>query len=168
MKMSKNIEMKTERVIKALKDWSPRGLCGGTLVQKNGEKANTEACAIGCLTMEFATSRRGREFFQKTGKNRKNFLHKHIYGNGTVPNGKFRQAMQKYFGIDQNLESAMMSYNDSCVEADGGTDEDPDMDAVPTQVRKTIYSLRKRYEKFVAKWEEKYGDKYAVSKSDSK
>jgi hypothetical protein len=148
-------KVNSERVVQALKKWSPNGLCAGTLVQKNGDPKQTEACAIGCLALDFVMSKTGARWFKKNRRNQYFFLKKYLYGGSTLSGYsqtviKFRTAMQEHYGIDTEMESAMMSYNDSCMDNDGMPVGDKES-SVPTPIRKTIFSLRKRFDKFNAK-----------------
>lgn len=144
-------KMNTKRVVAALKNWSPNGLCTGQLVLANGEKSKTEACAIGCLTLEFAFSKEGEKLFKKHDRSRHYFIKNRLYGNAGLDKDHFiTKGMREYFGLTTEAESEIMCYNDVC---DGTKDTKPGTllrynNCVPISVQKTIYSLRKKYDKF--------------------
>jgi hypothetical protein len=149
--MAKKSAVKKERIIRALKNWSPKGLCAGTLVQKNGDPKKTEACAIGCLSLDFVTSAAGKKWCRSQRRSMKSFIGSVLYEKSTLnemddEDSAFLGAMRKYYGIDGALEFAMMSFNDGCVDRKGRPNAEHKV--VPASIRRTIYSLRKKFTKF--------------------
>lgn len=144
----KSTKPKYTLIAKALKLWSPKGLCEGTLVLENGTKAKTQACAIGCLALEFAYSKEGTAFFKREDLNRKEYLKNALHGN-TFVGGAFAEAMRDYYNIDSRVEGAIMGYNDACID-DNGKATHSEYKKLPATLRKTIYGLRQKFEKWVA------------------
>lgn len=165
MEDNKTPKMNTKRVITALKNWSPKGLCGGTLVQKNGDPAKTEACSVGCLALDFATSKEGKKFFKKVRRSQKNFIKNYLYNESTLDDDlPFVQAMNEHYGVDNSLMDSIMSYNDNCIDNNGEAKVNycgNNQTLIPPSVRKTIYSLRKKFVKFAEKFEKAENAKLA-------
>ena len=143
----KSTKPKFGLIAKALKLWSPKGLCDGTLVLENGTKEKTQACAIGCLALEFAYSKEGTAFFKREDLNRKTYLKNALYGKAFM-SGDFATAMRDYYNINRTVENAIMGYNDACI-YDKGKATSAEYKKLPAKLRETIYGLRQKFEKWV-------------------
>lgn len=137
------------RINRALKNWSPNGLCGGALVQKNGDPKKTEACAVGCMALEFIHSKPGKRYFVEKKIDTKKFVERYLYDEATIGNEAFNVAMRSYYGISPEVEGEVMSFNDRCLQ--NGKEADNRFSMVPLTVRRTVRSLRKKFEKFEKK-----------------
>jgi hypothetical protein len=159
-KQVKPTKPNAERIIKALEEWSPNGLCTGTMIARNGRKENTIGCTVGALmlglpdrVLPFPLKDLGPEsktnaikhgvFYYKTATATK--VHDGTDGQTT--------AFEKYYGLSEEDTSNLIKYNDVC---DGqGYKQDlkdslPETaPGIPRKVLQTISRLRQRYERLM-------------------
>ena len=151
----REMQMNEAKVIKALVDWSPHGLCDGMLVRRNGEQSKTEACAVGALALGFLYSPEGDKFVGKAETDLANFVERYLDQQEELPAGIFRgedeneeiipgsdivDAMSDFYEMDSSAIDDIMAYNDNCIE---GKDHG---DALPPGVRDTIKNLRQKFQ----------------------
>lgn len=151
-----------KKITAALERWSPHGLCDGTLVEKNGNPKKTEACAVGCLALEFlARDGKGRDkvFLEllndgtfderpRLAKDRTATIVKELLiGSGTPPN-EMVEPICRFFGISDAQLGEIMDYNDGCTLDAFAGEEFP---TIPKALGATITLLRQKYEKRQAK-----------------
>jgi hypothetical protein len=103
----------TNQIIRALRDWSPFGLCDGTLIKQNGKREKTVGCAQGALAMSFVHSPTGRAWLRKKGHKVKGFRLHDFVGGQSLGTGEFAQAVAKHFGTTTVVLSTIMHFNDS-------------------------------------------------------
>jgi hypothetical protein len=138
----------TNQIIRALRDWSPFGLCDGTLIKQNGKREKTVGCAQGALAMSFVHSPTGRAWLRKKGHKVKGFRLHDFVGGQSLGTGEFAQAVAKHFGTTTVVLSTIMHFNDSI--NTGSRRAGPDHGqyaALPYRLREAIVSLRKRFDK---------------------
>jgi hypothetical protein len=142
--------MNTKKIIKALERWSPHGLCSGVLVEKNGVRSQTQACAVGCLALEFLHSKPGKRWLGK--RDRSMFVRSNLYNNCGM-DGATEKAIIKYYELDADRIADIINLNDCVSETDSAETNARRVknSDLPQPLARTILRLRKRYDKWIAK-----------------
>lgn len=102
--------MKTAKVIDALENWSPKGLCDNVLVSHKGNKTFI-GCVIGCMIVEFLTTPEGKKYLKEDGRSKTKYIHDKLYLN-TVIDRDLKNLFCNYFDITDREADAIVYYND--------------------------------------------------------
>jgi len=133
--------MRTGKIIEALEKWSPKGLCSGLYFAKQTpDKRRTEACAVGCLVAEAATSPEGRKYLAKN--HNVNSVIK-AFKEGYVSEYNLSPLIDQKFDLDPKQRERIINFNDSCLEL---TSTKIKNNKLPRDLKRTIVRLRKLYE----------------------
>lgn len=144
--------MNIQRIVAALNNWSPQGLCDGVLLSTGEAKTNTEACATGCLALEFLFSKDGEDYLKQFHIPFEEFVTEYMLqqedflsvdamiaeawdGHSSARN--FEGAVHRYFDVNADNVAHIMEFNDNHAKVTG--------EALPPEVRTTIAKLRDLY-----------------------
>ena len=153
--------MYTNQAIRALKEWSPFGLCDGTLVAQNGKKSRTVGCAQGALAFGFLDTVEGQAWLKqnatvavgcdgtrraKTAKERNSYVNENLHEANTLK-GEFADAVAAHYGMTREQLDYIPSFNDEIVCGNVRQTIADWSGEFPQRFMQAISTLRHQYEK---------------------
>lgn len=138
--------MHTKEVIRVLEKWSPKGLCDGQYIKKNGAPEKTEACTVGCLMAEVLFSEEAIKVFKAEKTSKKKVFDTLINDPAKITDAldeKIDQLVDARFGTTKEERDHMVDFNDNCLDMEASEREE--FEGLPRDLKRVIFRLRKKY-----------------------